>query len=174
MKSLCVYCGSSTGNKKAYLEYAKKLGTFLGKNKIRLVYGGASIGLMGAIAEAALAAGGEVIGIIPGHIADREIAHKNLTNLLIVDSMHERKALMAENADAFLALPGGFGTLDELCEIITWQQLGLHKKPIYIANVDGYFNSLLKFIDQAVRAGFISNAHRKLVRNLSSFSMLKK
>ena len=128
-----------------------------------MVYGGGNIGLMGIIADAALAAGGEVIGVIPRHLLDREVAHGDLSTLHVVGSMHERKALMAELADVFVAAPGGFGTLDELCEILTWAQLGLHRKPCGLLNTAGYFDPLLAMFDHAVREGFLSAAHRQLM-----------
>lgn len=164
MKRICVYCGSNSGSQPAYTAAAKETGTLIARRGFGLVYGGASIGLMGATANAALAAGGEVIGIIPRHISSREIAHKGLSQLQEVDSMHERKALMERQSDAFLALPGGFGTLDELCEMITWAQLGLHGKPIALLNTNGYFDDFLRFLDRAVKDSFIPAEHRGWLR----------
>jgi uncharacterized protein (TIGR00730 family) len=157
---ICVFCGSSDGTNPAYLQTAREVGTLLAQRGIGLVYGGGRTGCMGAIADAALAAGGEVIGIIPHMLAGREIAHEGLTELHLVDSMHERKALMAEKADAFLTLPGGFGTLEEIFEIVTWRQLGYHSKRYAIVNVDGYFDPLLAFCDRATSEGFVREIDR--------------
>lgn len=159
MKNICVYCGSASGNSQEYTDWAKAFGTACGKAGKTIIYGGASIGIMGTIADACLSAGGNVIGIIPEHIVRREVAHKNLTQLIQVNSMHERKALMEQMSDAFVALPGGFGTLDELCEILTWRQLGLHQKPVYLANLNNYFSGLLEFTECAYKSGFISKEH---------------
>lgn len=160
---VCVFCGSRSGERSIYADTAAALGTLLARRGFGLVYGGGNIGLMGIIADAALAAGGEVIGVIPQHLLEREVAHTGLTQLHVVDSMHTRKALMADIADVFVAAPGGFGTLDELCEILTWAQLGLHGKPCGLLNVAGYFDSLLGMFDQATREGFLSAQHRQLV-----------
>ena len=138
MKRVCVFCGSSIGAKPAYAEAARNMGRLIAERRIGLVYGGGNVGLMGVIADAALEAGGEVIGVIPLALADREIAHTGLTQLHIVDSMHTRKAMMAELSDAFIAMPGGVGTFEELFEAITWTQLGLHRKPCGLLNVDGF------------------------------------
>jgi uncharacterized protein (TIGR00730 family) len=163
MKRLCVFCGSSPGNDPRYLEAARATGRLLAERGLGLVYGGGSVGLMGAVADAALAAGGEVIGVIPQVLAIRELAHRSLTTLHVVGSMHERKALMAELADGFVALPGGMGTLEELSEVLTWAQLGLHRRPVGLLDVAGYYRPLAQFFDQAVTAGFLRPAHRQLL-----------
>jgi len=163
MQRLCVFCGSSHGNKPVYTEAARLTGIALARRSIALVYGGGQIGLMGVVADAALAAGGEVIGVIPDALATKELAHAGLTELRVVKSMHERKALMAELSDGFIALPGGFGTLDEFCEILTWAQLGLHAHPCGVLNVENYFDPLLAQLDLAVREGFLKSEHRALV-----------
>jgi len=143
MKSLCVYCGSKPSNNKGFLQVANDLGAYLGKNGIRLVYGGAKVGIMAEVANACLAHGGEVLGIMPKSLVPWEVSHQGLSELKIVTSMHERKALMETESDAFVALPGGLGTLDELFEILTWKQIKLHKKPVSIINVAGFFDHLL-------------------------------
>jgi uncharacterized protein (TIGR00730 family) len=163
MKRLCVFCGSSSGSRPEYLAAAREMGRILGEEGIGLVYGGASVGLMGAVADAVLAGGGTVTGVIPRHLVSKEIAHAGLTELRVVGSMHERKALMAELSDGFVALPGGFGTFEELCEVLTWSQLGLHQKPIGILNVAGYYDPLLALFDQGVRERFVREQHRQLV-----------
>lgn len=163
MKRLCVFCGSSVGVNPAYAEVATALGTLLADRGIGLVYGGGNVGLMGVIADAALAAGGEVIGVIPQALADREVAHHGVTELRIVDSMHTRKAMMADLSDAFLAMPGGVGTFEEFFEAITWTQLGLHRKPCGLLNVAGFYTPLALFIDQAVSDGFIKPVHRAAI-----------
>jgi len=163
MKRLCVFCGSSVGSNPAYAEAATTMGTLLAKRGIGLVYGGGNVGLMGVIADAALAAGGEVIGVIPQALADREVAHHGVTELRIVDSMHTRKAMMADLSDAFLAMPGGVGTFEEFFEAITWTQLGLHRKPCGLLNVAGFYTPLALFIDQAVSDGFIKPVHRAAI-----------
>src|SRR5215475_2650578 len=155
MKRICVFCGSSSGSRPEYRVCAEELGTELIRRQIGLIYGGGNVGLMGAIADAVLRGGGEAIGVIPEHLMTREIAHKQLTKLHVVRSMHERKALMADLSDAFIALPGGFGTLEEFCEAVTWAQLGLHAKPCGILNVQGYYSPLLAMFDDAVREGFL-------------------
>jgi hypothetical protein len=155
LQRICVFAGSNTGTRPAYSQAARELGKELAARKLGLVYGGGSVGLMGILADAALATGGEVIGVIPQGLFRREIAHKNLTQLHEVKSMHERKALMANLADGFIALPGGFGTFDELFEITTWAQIGLHSKPIGLLNVADYFNPLLNLVEHASREGFI-------------------
>jgi len=162
VRRICVFCGSSPGRRPAFAAAASELGARLAADRIGLVYGGGSIGLMGTLADAALAAGGEVVGVIPEALAGKEVAHTGLTRLHVVKSMHERKALMAEMADAFVALPGGFGTLDELFEAITWGQLGIHRKPIGLLDVEGYFAPLLAFVDRAVGDGFIRPPYREL------------
>ena len=165
---ICVFCGSSVGQSRAYVDAAEALGRCLAEHGIQLVYGGASVGLMGVLADTVLALRGEVVGVIPNALAEMEVSHRHLTKLHVVGSMHERKALMAELSEAFIALPGGFGTIEELCEIITWGQLGFHRKPIGLLNVDGYFDSLLAFFDRAVQDQFVHPAHRGLVINGTS------
>lgn len=164
MKCVCVFAGSSTGKRLVYREEALKLGRALVERGLALVYGGGGIGLMGVLADAVLAAGGEAIGVIPQGLLLREEAHQHLTKLYTVKSMHERKALMSNLADAFIALPGGFGTFDELFEIITWAQLGIHQKPIGLLNVAGYFTPLLTLIQHASDEGFISPVHIDLLQ----------
>ena len=159
-----VYCGSADGNDAAYLAEARALGAALAAAGLGLVYGGASVGLMGAVADAALAGGAEVIGVLPEVLAGSEIAHAGLTRLEIVPTMHARKARMVKLADAFLVLPGGYGTLDELMEILTWAQLKIHAKPCVLINTKGYWNGLLAFLDTAVEAGFLKEQNRVLVR----------
>lgn len=160
---LCVFCGSNPGDGAHFGVAAERLGRHLAAAGIGLVYGGASVGLMGRLADAALAAGGEVIGVIPRAMVDLEVAHRGLADLRVVGSMHERKALMADLADGFVALPGGLGTLDELFEILTWAQLGLHHKPIGLLDVGGYFAPLLAFLDGAVAARFVADEHRRML-----------
>jgi uncharacterized protein (TIGR00730 family) len=162
IRSVCVFCASSNGIDPIFLEAAKTLGTSIGERGWRLVYGGAEVGLMGAMANAALAAGGKVTGIIPRALVSREIAHRGLTELIETASMHERKAEMAQRADAFLALPGGLGTLDEMCEILTWALLGIHDKPVVLINTAGYWNRFLHLLDGAVEAGFLRPQYRAL------------
>jgi uncharacterized protein (TIGR00730 family) len=163
MKRVCVYCGSSTGNQPIYREMADAMGALLARRGIGLVYGGGNVGLMGIVADAALAGGGEVIGVIPGALANREIAHAGVTDLRVVDSMHTRKALMAELSDAFIAMPGGVGTFEEFFEAVTWTQLGVHRKPCGLLNVGGFYSPLAAFIDQAVTEGFIKPIHRAMI-----------
>lgn len=160
---ICVFCGSSPGVGEGYLKAATELGRLLAERGIGLVYGGAAIGLMGAVADGALAAGGEVHGVIPTHLMTAEVAHHGLTELYEVPDMHARKAKMAELSDGFLALPGGAGTLEELFEVWTWGQLGLHHKPLGLVDVDGYFSDLLRFIDHMVAQGFLRERHRAMV-----------
>ena len=160
---ICVFCGSNSGSRSAYTKAAVDLGRWLAQEKLSLVYGGGRVGLMGSIADAVLEEGGEVIGVIPESLVRREVAHTGLTDLRVVQNMHERKALMAELSDAFVALPGGFGTLDEFCEILTWAQLGLHKKPCGLLNVEGYFDPLLALFDRAVADGFLHPKHRSML-----------
>ncbi len=157
---VCVFCGSNNGDRPGYRETAVAVARALVARDVGVVYGGGRIGLMGTVADAALDAGGEVIGIIPEALAAREVAHRGLTQLHVVGSMHERKALMAAHADAFLALPGGFGTLEEVFEVVTWRQLGYHNKPCAILNVDGYYDPLLAFCDSAVEHGFVKRSDR--------------
>lgn len=163
LERVCVFCGSNRGKRPEYLAAATAVGTLLAERGIGLVYGAGNVGLMGALADAALAAGGEVIGVIPEALVQWEVAHQGLTELRIVGSMHERKAQMADLSDAFLALPGGFGTLEELCEVLTWSQLGIHAKPCGLLNVESYFDPLLRLFDQAVDEAFLRTAHRSLV-----------
>ncbi len=160
--SVCVYCGSSLGKNPRYAEAARLLGAELARHRIRLVYGGGRIGLMGQMADAALAAGGQVIGVIPEHLQVREKGHHGVTELRIVASMHERKNLMFELSDAFVVLPGGFGTLDEAFEILTWRQLRLHDKPILFLNVEGYWTPFSKLVDQFIAEGFARESSRRL------------
>lgn len=163
MKRICVFCGSSPGTAPSYLEAARQLGRTLARRGLGLVYGGSSVGLMGALADAALAEGGEVIGVIPRALQLRELAHGRLTSLHVVASMHERKAKMAELAHGFVALPGGMGTLEEFAEILTWAQLGLHQRPCGLLDVGGYYAPLVAFFDHAVEQGFVRPEHRSLV-----------
>ncbi|HSS97807.1 MAG TPA: TIGR00730 family Rossman fold protein [Terriglobales bacterium] len=163
LKRICVFCGSNTGARAAYVEAAENLGKLLAKRGIGLVYGGGKVGLMGKIADSVMASGGEVIGVIPQSLMRKEIAHAGLTDLRVVDSMHQRKALMAELSDGFIALPGGFGTFEEICEIVTWAQLGLHAKPCGILNVEGYYDHLLGLFDHAVAEKFLRPENRALV-----------
>jgi uncharacterized protein (TIGR00730 family) len=160
---ICVFCGSNAGTRPIYSAVARHLGETMARRGIGLVTGGGKVGLMGAVADAVLAAGGEAIGVIPEQLVAREIAHAGLTDLRIVRTMHERKALMADLADAFIALPGGYGTLDEFCEALTWSQLGIHKNPCGLLNVDGYWDSLLETFDRAVAEGFLRPENRQLV-----------
>ena len=163
IKSVCVFCGSRVGDNPAYALAASRLGTLLASKNIQLVYGAGNIGLMGVVADACLAANGKVVGVIPTKLVEKEVAHKGLTELIVVESMHERKALMAMKSDAFVALPGGFGTCDELFEILTWAQLGIHHKPIGILNTDGFFNPLLAWIDQMIDQGFVKQRFKELL-----------
>ncbi|MGH7807260.1 MAG: TIGR00730 family Rossman fold protein [Thermodesulfobacteriota bacterium] len=163
MKRICVFCGSSNGIQRVYSEAARAVGVALARRNIGLVYGGGGIGLMSAVAEAVIKEGGEVIGVIPQALFSKEVAHQGLKDLRVVGSMHERKALMAELSDGFIALPGGYGTLEEFCEVLTWAQLGFHRKPCGILNVEGFYNQLLLFLDHAVSEGFVHELHRSLV-----------
>lgn len=163
MKRICVFCGSSHGNRPEYTATAAALGQTLARRGLGLAYGGGGIGLMNTLADAALAARGEVIGVIPQTLVAKELAHRGLADLRVVGSMHERKALMADLADGFIALPGGYGTLEEFCEVITWAQLGLHGKPCGLLNVAGYYDGLLAFFDHARNEQFIRPQHRAMV-----------
>ena len=163
MRRVCVFCGSSPGASPTYLATARALGQELARRALGLVYGGASVGLMGAVADGALAGGGEAVGVIPSALEQKELAHGGLTRLEVVSSMHERKARMAELADGFLALPGGMGTLEELSEILTWAQLGLHSKPCAVLDVAGYWRPLVAFFDHAVTERFIRPEHRAML-----------
>ena len=160
IRRICVFCGSNRGSESAYVDAARALGRLFASEGIALVYGGGSVGLMGELADSVLAAGGEAIGVIPQALADREIAHAGLTKLHVVDSMHTRKAMMADLSDAFIAMPGGVGTFEEFFEAVTWTQLGLHRKPCGLLNVAGFYTPLAAFIDQAVSEGFIKPVHR--------------
>ena len=163
MQSICVYCGSSPGASPEYIQAARLLGAEIAGRGMRLVYGGARVGLMGAVAQAALATGGQVTGVIPQALSDQEVAFKELDDLIVVDSMHTRKAKMAELADGFIALPGGYGTLDEFFEVLTWAQLGLHAKPCGLLNINHYYDHLLAFLDHAVGAMFVHQPHRDMI-----------
>jgi uncharacterized protein (TIGR00730 family) len=163
LRSICVFCGASIGTKPAYLAAARAVGAELAGRGIKLVYGGGRVGLMGAVADAALAAGGRVTGVIPAALVERELAHPGLSDLRIVTTLHERKAVMSDLADAFIALPGGLGTLEELSEVLSWAQLGLHAKPIGALDVDGYYDPLAGFLDHATAEGFIGPAQRRLL-----------
>jgi len=162
-KRFCVFCGSSPGSKPAYIANAQAMAQALVANGISIVYGGGRTGLMGALADAALAAGGEVIGVIPHALVEKEVAHHGLSSLRVVGSMHERKAQMAELADGFIAMPGGYGTFEEFCEILTWKQLGLVTKPFGLLNGEGYYDSLLSLFDHAVAERFVKPVHRDFV-----------
>lgn len=164
LRSICVFCGASPGATPIYQEAAEALGRHLAERGIRLVYGGGAVGLMGMVADAALAAGGEVIGIIPQSLKDAEIGHKSLTRLEVVDGMHARKARMAELSDAFIALPGGLGTLEELFEVWTWGQLGYHGKPLGLLEVNGFYEPLLTFLDHLVQERFVRPQHREMLQ----------
>jgi uncharacterized protein (TIGR00730 family) len=174
VKRLCVFCGSAEGNSPAYLEMAKTLGTFMAKNNVALVYGGATIGVMGAIADAVIANGGSVIGVIPTTLVNYEIAHRGLTELHIVEGMHERKKLMYDSSDAFLSLPGGMGTLDEMFEILTWSQLKLHSKPCFIYNFQGFYDSLLEYLRHSNKEGFIKPQHLSLLTEIKDSASLNR
>lgn len=163
MKKVTVFCGSSSGSNPVFKEQAFHIGACLATNGMDVVYGGAKIGLMGAVADGALSKGGKVIGILPEFLGDKEIRHDTLSELIFVSSMHERKMLMHTKCDAFIALPGGYGTLEELCEILTWAQLGLHHKPIGIVNINGYFDCFVQMLDVMLTNGFLSKTHRDLV-----------
>jgi uncharacterized protein (TIGR00730 family) len=163
MKTVSVFCGSNSGDDAVYAAHARRLGQALVSRGVDLVYGGGHIGLMGVVADAVLAKGGKVVGVIIRSLVEKEIAHKGLTELHVVETMHQRKELMADRADAFVALPGGFGTGDEFFEILTWRQLGLHAKPIGLLNVAGYFDLLLGWLDHSVREGFVKPKHRELL-----------
>lgn len=158
-----MFCGSSLGLRPVYRTAAEQVGRYLAERGIGVVYGGGKIGLMGALADAALGAGGEVIGVIPGHLMAREIGHNRLTKMHVVDSMHERKAMMADLSDGFIAMPGGFGTFEEFCEVLTWSQLGLHKKPCGLLNVGDYYSPLMEMFDHAVTEGFVRAENRGIV-----------
>jgi uncharacterized protein (TIGR00730 family) len=163
VERVCVFCGASSGRRAAYAESARAFGALVAERGLGLVYGGGRVGLMGAVADGALAGGGEVIGVIPQELVDRELAHGGLTELRVVGSLHERKALMAELSDAFVALPGGFGTLDELMEQLTWAQLGLHRKPVGLLDVEGYWAPLIALARHATQEGFVREFDLELI-----------
>lgn len=163
MKSVCVFCGSASGTNPIYAATARAMGTELARRSLALVYGGGRIGLMGEVAVATIAAGGRVVGVIPERLAAKEIAFEQATELIVLDTMHARKALMADRSDAFVALPGGFGTLDELFEILTWAQLGIHAKPVGLVDIAGFFTPLLAWLDRAMDEGFLKRKHRDLL-----------
>ena len=163
MKRICVFCGSNNGANPIFLETAESVGKFLASKNIELVYGGGRVGLMGKVADTVMANGGKVIGVIPQSLATKEIAHQGLTELHIVNSMHERKAMMAELSDGFIALPGGFGTFEEFCEIVTWAQLGIHQKPCGLLNINGFYDNLIALINFSTTENFIRAEHRQLV-----------
>ncbi len=168
LRSICVFCGASTGHNPVYRESATALGQTLAANDIRLVYGGGAVGLMGVVADAAMAAGGEVIGIIPQSLKDAEVGHQGLTRLEVVDGMHARKARMAELSDAFIALPGGLGTLEELFEVWTWGQLGYHRKPLGLLDTNDFYGKLSHFLDHLVEEGFVRTPHRGMLQRSDS------
>jgi len=174
MKKLCVFCGSADGFSPKYLEMATKFGKLMAQNNIGLVYGGASIGVMGAIADAVLANGGTVIGVIPKTLVEYEIAHKGLTEMHIVEDMHQRKKLMYDRSDAFLSLPGGMGTLDEMFEILTWSQLKIHSKRCFIYNFDGFYDSLLDYLNHSHKEGFIKSQHLSMLEVIKDEAALLK
>jgi uncharacterized protein (TIGR00730 family) len=163
IQSVCVFCGSQAGARPEYIEVARVLGATLAHRGLSLIYGGGHVGMMGAVADAALAGGGKVIGVIPEHLMRPEVAHQGLTELLVVDSMHTRKRIMAERADAFIVLPGGYGTFEEMFEMITWLQLRLHSKPVGVINIEGYFDHLLAFLRHGAAEGFIRPEHWDLL-----------
>jgi len=163
MRRVCVFCGSNAGARSEYAEAARALAAVLVERKLGIVYGGGNVGMMGVLADAALERGGEVIGVIPQSLLDKEVGHRGVTELLVVETMHERKALMNDLSDAFIALPGGFGTLDEFFEVLTWSQLGFHGKPCALLNVAGYYDRMLAMLDHAVTEGLLRPLHRELV-----------
>ncbi|MBB6521283.1 TIGR00730 family Rossman fold protein [Pseudoteredinibacter isoporae] len=163
MKKICVYCGSNPGKSPEYIEAARTLARELVKHNIGLVYGGASVGIMGEIADTVLESGGEVIGVIPQALVEKEVSHHGLTELKVVNSMHERKSMMAEISDGFIALPGGLGTLEEIFEVLTWSQLGFHQKPCALLNAKQYYSKLAEFLDHAVEQAFIKATHREML-----------
>lgn len=164
MQAVCVFCGSGIGTQKQYIEAARATGRAIAMKGYRLVYGGARVGLMGAVADAALAAGGEVFGVMPRSLADKELAHEGLSQLYLVNSMHERKAMMIDLADGFITLPGGTGTFEEMFEVWTWAQLGYHKKPVGVLNTLGYYDKLLEFFNHTVAEGFVKPAMNDILK----------
>lgn len=168
IRSICVFCGSRFGSNPAYADHARELGRLMAARGIRLVYGGGRVGLMGVVADAVLAGGGEVVGVIPKLLIEKEVEHRGLTELHEVDSMHTRKAMMERMSDAFIVLPGGFGTMDEMCEILTWAQLGLHEKPLGLLNTAHYYDGLLGFFDRSRDEDFVSARNRALIRTEAS------
>ncbi|SMF13007.1 TIGR00730 family Rossman fold protein [Desulfovibrio gilichinskyi] len=168
MKSLCIFLGANPGNDEKYAKAARDMGRELAKRKITTVYGGSDMGLMGILAESALEAGGKVIGVIPENLVKKNVAHPLLTELHVTESMHERKALMAELSDGFIAMPGGIGTMDEIFEIFTWAQLGFHSKPCGLLNIDGYYDTLLSFLNSVVKEGFLKSVHKDMLLTADS------
>ena len=171
-RRICVFCGSAHGNDPIYTAAARELGRSLAERGIEIVYGGGRVGLMGELADAALAAGGRVLGVIPQRLRDLEVAHSGLSELFVVDTMHARKAMMAHLSDAFIALPGGFGTLEELFEVVTWCQIGYHQKPVGILDVAGYYAPLLRFLDHAEASGFIRDIYRPILQHADDLEAL--
>jgi len=163
MNRICVFCGSSSGNKPEYLQAAEKLGSLMAESRIELVYGGGNVGLMGMTAKSCLENGGRVTGVIPEHLFKMEVAHKKLTDLKIVKDMHQRKSMMSEMADGFIALPGGIGTFEEVFEIFTWMQLGIHQKPVGILNINGFYDLLGQFMQHVVEEGFLRKEHLEML-----------
>ena len=174
MKRLCVFCGSAKGNSERYVKQARQLGELLAKENVGLVFGGGKVGIMGAIADAVLGSGGDVTGVIPESLVSAEVAHHEITKLHIVTDMHARKKMMYELSHAFLVLPGGMGTLDEMFEILTWSQLGLHKKAIYILNEFGFYDSLLQYVRHSNAEGFIRDEHMRLIIEITRMSDVSK
>lgn len=163
LKSICVFCGSKSGNDQQYQQSAIELGRLMAQQKITLVYGGGSVGLMGVIADAVLESGGQVIGVIPNQLATKELLHPGVTEMHVVDDMHTRKAKMSEHSDAFIALPGGFGTLEELFEVVSWVQLGIYSKPIGLLNIAGFYDPLLNMVEHCIETEFIKSKYRELI-----------
>lgn len=163
MKRITVYCGSSSGSDQAFKDKADKLGKALAQQNLELVYGGAKVGLMGAVADGVLNNGGKAIGVLPYFLKEKELQHQSLTEIILVETMHERKSKMSELGDGFIALPGGFGTMEELFEMLTWAQLALHRKPIAILNVDGYYDALLQFVDSMINGGFLKPEYKDML-----------
>lgn len=163
VESVCVYCGSRHGDDPGFTEAARTLGAGIAERKMRLIYGAGDVGLMGEVARAAMAAGGATVGIIPRHILDREVGNRDLTALIVTDTMHERKKIMFANSDAVVALPGGAGTLDELIEVLTWRQLGLHEKPLFLLNIGGFWDPLIALLDHVITRGFAERSLRDFV-----------